>query len=79
MNEYIELKRFPFREIIEQIAEILEEHNIEYRIDDTTPGFDTTYGYAALVEYILKVKESDFEKANGLLNEAEIDSSQEEN
>ena len=79
MEEYIEIKRFPFREIIEQIAEILEEHNVEYRIEDTTPGFDITYGYAALLEYILKVKESDFKKANCLLNETKIDSFPEEN
>lgn len=73
MDNYIEIKRYPFEEIVEQIAEILDENNIEYRIEDTSLGFDVTFTNARIVEYIVKVKESDFEKAEKLLNELEID------
>lgn len=67
MEQFEEIKRYPFPEILDQISEILDSNGIEYVIEDTKPSFDITFSNSAIVEYILKVKNSQKEKALELL------------
>ena len=66
MKQFVEIKRFPFPELIEQISEIFDSNEIEYVIENTKPSFDPFFTYE-IVEYILKVNQSQKKKALELL------------
>ena len=67
MDNYIEIKRTLVKESIKEIADIFDANNIEFVVEDTKPSFDITFTNSGIVEYILKVKEFDFDRANELL------------
>ncbi len=67
MENYIEIKRFPIEEAVEQISEIFDSNEIEFLVENTKPTVDITFTNSGMVEYIVKVKESDFDRASALL------------
>ncbi len=79
MNDYIELCRYPSLDIIEQIKLILDENNIHYKIEDTIPSFDVTFSNSeSNIQYILKIRSDEFKKAETLLNEGTVGSSEDD-
>lgn len=74
MSNYTEFKRLPFNEELNPIVEILKENNISFLIDTTKPSVDITFTSGAITEYIVKVKNEEFEKAISLfaVKEGEI-------
>ena len=78
MNDYIEICRYPSFEMIKQIKIILDEKNIDYKIEDTTPSFDVTFANnTSNIQYILKIENKDFKKAEAILNNGAIESFEE--
>jgi len=70
MSPFIEIKRFVAIDLLKQVTEILEEHQVEYKIEDTRAVFDITFTNSQMnIEYILKVREDDFQAVHELLNE----------
>ena len=67
MEQFVEIKRFPFPELITQLTEIFDSNGIDYVIENTKPSFDVTFASGSIVEYILKVNQSQKEKAIELL------------
>lgn len=73
MQEYKELCRYQSLDIINQITPILDENEIDYKIEDTILSFDVTFSQnTANTQYILKVKNVDYELANNLFNSEKI-------
>ena len=55
-----------------ELAELLNEHNIQYYIQEETSGFDPSFVMSnAPVDYAVKIKSEDFEQANLLQKESE--------
>tara|TARA_R110002049_G_scaffold294590_5_gene481310 strand:+ start:10666 stop:11313 length:648 start_codon:yes stop_codon:yes gene_type:complete len=65
-DQYIEFKRIPFHDEANAISEILSSHNIAHKIESTKPSFDITFSNSDLTDYIIKVKESQFEEVTVL-------------
>lgn len=68
MEQFVEIKRFPFPELITQLKEIFDANGIDYVIENTKPSFDVTFAGGNIVEYILKVNHTQKEKAIELLS-----------
>ena len=68
-ENYRELKRFPFEEIIIQIAELFDASEIRYHVENTRPSFDITFTNSTAVDYIIKVHPDDFIRAEKLLEQ----------
>ncbi|MEI7660908.1 MAG: hypothetical protein WCK34_01860 [Bacteroidota bacterium] len=69
MEEFTEIRRFVSVDLLHQVTEILDDKNIEYRIDDTSYAFDITFTKSQVnIEYILKVKRDEQNKVEELLN-----------
>ena len=68
MEDYIEFKKFPYKHLINQIAEIFDANGVDYIIENTKPSVDITFTNSGMIEYLLKVKTSDFNKATELLS-----------
>ncbi|MGR6088575.1 MAG: hypothetical protein ACU4F9_10390 [Arcticibacter sp.] len=65
--------------MIQQIKSILDENNIHYKIEDTIPSFDVTFSNnTSNIQYILKIEREDFKKAETLLNQGNIESSEDD-
>lgn len=75
MDSFIEIRRYPYPEIAQQISEIFESNGIEYVIEDTKPSVDITFVQGNIIEYILKVKENQFEQAQELLDHSAVEES----
>lgn len=67
MENYIEFKRTLDKESINAIAEIFHSNQIEFIVEDAKPSVDITFTNSGVIEYLIKVKQSDFEKASELL------------
>jgi hypothetical protein len=69
MEEFTEIRRFVSMDMIEQVVEILDDNHIEHKIEDTSYAFDITFTNSQTnIEYILKVRNEDAERAEALLN-----------
>ncbi len=65
--KFIEIKRLPFKEEVDNILEILDSRGIIYTVENTRPTVDTTFSNSAMVDYIIKVKEGQVQEAIDLL------------
>ena len=75
MEEYVEIKRLQFKEVIIQISEILNSNDIDFIIENTKPTVDITFTNSGAFDYILKVKKSQLEDALKLLESSSPDNS----
>lgn len=68
-------KSVPFAEEVKTVLEILEAEGIPYKVESTRPSMDITFTNATIIEYIIKVRPSDEQKAIDVLEGmlAEID------
>lgn len=72
-SEFITYQKFNDPALAEELAQQLEQHNIDYVIEEESSTFDPAFTYNPLAkEYALKISPSDFERATGLLKGDEI-------
>ncbi|QEC76649.1 hypothetical protein [Mucilaginibacter ginsenosidivorax] len=65
-------KRFNDAALANALVDVLEEGDIEYDMEESTPSFDPGFRSNDLtVEYSIKINPGDFERANQLLNDKE--------
>lgn len=71
MGKLIEVARSMHIDVVMEAAQILADNGIKFMVDNTKPTLDLTFiaGSFTPVEYILKVKEEDVEKAMELIEE----------
>ena len=70
--EFITYQKFNDAELANELAELLNGHNIQYYIQEETSGFDPSFVMSnAPVDYAVKIKSEDFERANLLQKENE--------
>lgn len=63
-EEFIELERFPHREPLEDLQNILDQEGIPYRNASTAPTFEfSSIGSETTGEVIVSVRRSDYERA----------------
>lgn len=79
MEQYVEIKRFPFIEIAQEISAIFDLQGIDYVIENTKPSVDITFTNGGIIEYILKVKQSQKEKALEILTHSFVEDISAEN
>lgn len=67
-SQFITFQRFNLKEDAVELATFLKENEIEYRIEDTSSSLDSNFGNSqASKDYLIKLKKTDFEKADALL------------
>jgi len=70
--EFITYQKFNDSALANDLAELLDQHNIPYFIQEETSGFDPSLVMSnAAVDYAIKIKSEDFEKVNELRKEYE--------
>ncbi len=70
--EFITYQKFNDSALANDLAELLDQHNIPYFIQEETSGFDPSLVMSnAAVDYAIKIKSEDFEKVNQLKKEYE--------
>jgi hypothetical protein len=70
--EFITYQKFNDPAFANDLAGLLEEHGIEYTVEEQSTGFDPSLVMSnAPVDYAVKIKSEDFEKVNQLLKESE--------
>ena len=68
--EFLNFQKFDKKEDVMSFSEILKENGIESLIEDTGNSLDSNFGNSQFsIEYLLKIKKSDFEKAGDLAQE----------
>lgn len=66
-SKFITFQRFDFIEDAVELTSFLKEKEIEYRIDNMPPSLGASFGNPDAKEYLIKLKQEDFEKADELL------------
>jgi hypothetical protein len=67
-SQFVTFQKFNFKEDAVELASFLRENEIEYRIENTSSGLDGNFGNSELSkDYLIKLKQEDFEKADVLL------------
>lgn len=67
---FFEIQRFQSVELLNQFVDILECHDIQYQVEDTSYAFDITFTKSQMgIEYILKVRKEDMTTVRNLLNQ----------
>ena len=70
--DFITYQKFNDSALANDLAELLDQHNIAYFIQEETSGFDPSMVMSnAAVDYAIKIKSGDFEKVNQLRKEYE--------
>ncbi len=70
--EFITYQKFNDSALANDLAELLDQHNIPYFIQEETSGFDPSLVMSnAAVDYAVKIKSEDFEKVTQLRKEYE--------
>ncbi|MGZ4000000.1 MAG: hypothetical protein ACXVIY_05200, partial [Mucilaginibacter sp.] len=70
--EFIAYKKFDDAALANALAEALNNHGIEYLMEEEKSGFDPSFVMSnAPVDYVIKIKGEDFEEVNRLLKEDE--------
>jgi hypothetical protein len=70
--EFITYQKFNDSALANDLAELLDQHNIPYFIQEETSGFDPSLVMSnAAVDYAVKIKSEDFEKVNQLRKDYE--------
>ena len=67
--EFITYQRFNDIALADGFAAQLEEHGIEYVLEEEVQAFNPTFAYADTKEYVVKINSSDFEKVRELLKQ----------
>lgn len=68
--EFLNFQKFDKKEDVLSFSEILKENGIDSLIEDTGNSLDSNFGNSQFsIEYLLKIKKSDFEKAGNLAQE----------
>jgi hypothetical protein len=71
-SELIQYKHFNDAALASALVDVLEEGGIEYDVKESSAVFDPAFRSSDLtVEYSVKIKPEDFERANQLLNDKE--------
>jgi hypothetical protein len=66
-SEFITYQKFNDVALANELAELLEEHNIPYLIEEDTSGFDPSMVMSnAQVDYAVKIQQKDFNQVNEL-------------
>lgn len=69
-EEFITFEKFNDQNSAKELGELIAEQNIEFLLEDNSLTFDPTFANNGFgKEYCLKLKKSDFEKANKLLTD----------
>jgi hypothetical protein len=72
--EFITYQKFNDPALASELAALLEQHEIEYFVEEQSSGFDPSLVMSnAPVDYAVKIKSEDFEKVNQLLQDHEVD------
>jgi len=68
MDTYIEFQRYQDLSSATELIDILDENEIPYQVDDSSAHFDLTASSISPLDQhvIIKIREEDFEKVNGL-------------
>jgi len=70
-EEYSIFKKFPTLEQASELKELLNEHGIESLIDDNVPPVDITFSGSTIQnEYEIRIKQSDFKRAEEILEKS---------
>lgn len=70
--EFITYQKFNDSALANDLAELLDQHQIPYFIQEETSGFDPSLVMSnAAIDYAIKIKSEDFEKVNQLRKEYE--------
>lgn len=73
MDKFVEFRRFSDIEKVTELTTLFEENRIEYKVVDRTLKFKIVANEDTWENrYILKIRESDFEKANGLAYDLQV-------
>jgi len=71
-SELIQYKHFNDAALANALVDVLEEGGIEYDVKESSAVFDPAFRSSDLtIEYSIKIKPGDFERANQLLNDKE--------
>lgn len=65
-HEYVTFEKFNTKESAQELAFLLNDHGIEYQIEDSSSSLDSSFA-TGFKEFRLKLKSEDFEKADNLL------------
>lgn len=67
-EEFITFEKFNDQNSVKELGDLLAEQNIEFVLQDNSLSFDPTFANNGFgTEYCIKLKKSDFEKANKIL------------
>lgn len=67
-SQFVTFQKFNLKEDAVELASLLRENGIEYRIEDSSSGLDSNFGNTELTkDYLIKLQKEDFEKADALL------------
>jgi len=70
LENFTEIQRFVSVDLLNQVIDILKENNIDYRVEDTSNAFDITFTNSQVnIEFILKVRSDEVQKAKDLLDQ----------
>ena len=70
--EFITYQRFNDPALADELAEQLEQHGVEYYIEEESSGFDPSLAMGnEAKDYAVKIKSEDFERVNRILKEYE--------
>ena len=68
-NHYLTYLRFTDKPLAEEISDLLFKNDIDFRIEDTKAPFDPSFSFTSYdAEIELKLRQSDFAKADDILN-----------
>ena len=66
-DNYFTFQKFPDKESARELTDILEQHNIEYILEENSLNFDPTFSNSELTkEFCVKLKKENFEAADHL-------------
>jgi hypothetical protein len=67
--EFIIYQKFNDVALANELAELLEVHNVKYFLEEEAQSFNPTFSYTDTKEYVVKVMPEDFEQVNELLKQ----------
>ena len=69
-SEFEAFERFPATENAAALVALLEQHQVEFRLEDNRRGFDATFAHhPPVTDVVVKVRPGDFAKVHQLLEE----------
>lgn len=70
-NTFRTFKKYPTKDLAENLAQLLVEHGIETKLTDNLANFDVTFSGSKLQdEYEVKIRQSDFKNAEIILEKS---------